>query len=312
MSTGDVKLSTLRTGDKSPGADKITVRLHEACWEQIGEQAKNLFQACLQLGNFPTMFRVAEVILLPQPGRELASAKGWRPTSLLSCIGKGLERLVAKRMAWLAIEHRVVPQQLFGALPGRSAVDLVACVIHDAEAAMRYNKVTAMVTLDVQGAFDAVLHKQLIHRMWNQGWPRLLCLWIESFLTQRRIRVQHRDGTTRDKVAECGVPQGSPLSPLLFLLYIEILMRDGNKNTKFGYADDITLLSIGSTAAEAVAEAQKEVHKLVQLASENQIDFDPAKSERLLVGDAPRKKLNTAGLAVQIQDNSKDPSLYVR
>lgn len=64
-------------------------------------------------------------------------------------------------MEWLLIEHRVVPQQLFGALLGCSAVDLVSCIIHDTEAAMRNNKVTAMVTLDVHGALDAVLHKRL-------------------------------------------------------------------------------------------------------------------------------------------------------
>ena len=185
----DVTANTLSTGDKSPGSDRITVRLLRACWEAIGEHVRCLFQTCLEHGYFPSAFRVAEVILLPKLARDLSTAKGWRPISLLSCLGKGLERLVAKRMAWLAIKHRVVPQQLFGALPGRSAVDLVSCVIHDAEAAMRNNKVTAMVTLDVQGTFDAVLHNRLLHRMRNQGWTSSLCQWVESFLTPRSIRV---------------------------------------------------------------------------------------------------------------------------
>lgn len=147
---------------------------------------------------------------------------------------------------WLAIKYQVVPQQLFGALPGRSAVDLVSCVIHDAEAAMRNIKVMAMVTLDVQGAFDAVLHKRLLRRMREQGWPKTLCRWVESFLTTRKIRVRHHDGTTEDKVVECGVPQGSPLSPLLFLLYIVVLVQDEGKNNRFGYADDISILAVGS------------------------------------------------------------------
>ncbi|KAI0991065.1 hypothetical protein K3495_g17122 [Podosphaera aphanis] len=145
---------------------------------------------------------------------------------------------------------------------------------------MRNSKVTAMVTLDVQGAFDAVLHKRLLHWMRNQGWPRSLCRWVESFLTRRRIRVRHQDGMTRDKVVECGVPQGSPISPLLFLLYIAILIQEGNKDNKFGYADDIAVLGRGSTAAEAVANAQAEVERLIQLANEHEIYFDPAKSCR--------------------------------
>ena len=158
------------------------------------------------MSHFPTDFRVAEVVILPKTGQDPATTKRWRPISLPPCLGKGLEQLVAKRMAWLAIEHRAVPQQLFSALPGRSAIDLVSCVIHDAEATMRKSKVMAMATLDVQGAFDAVLHKRLLYRMREQGWSINLCQWIESFLYQRRIRVRHQNGTTQDKLMECGVP----------------------------------------------------------------------------------------------------------
>nr|CCA28121.1 hypothetical protein SS1G_12417 [Albugo laibachii Nc14] len=169
---------------------------------------------------------------------------------------------------------------------------------------MRNNKVMAMVTLDVQGAFDAVLHEQ--------GWPKILCQWVESFLTTRRIRVRHHDGTTRDKVLECGVPQGSPLSPLLFLLYIAVLVQDEGKNNRFGYADDISILVVGSTASEAVAAAQEEVNKLVHLANENMIDFDPAKSELLVIGGGPKKKLDTSGLSIQVGGHSINPSPCVR
>ena len=127
---------------------------------------------------------------------------------ILSCLGKGLERLVAKQMAWLAIEHRAVPQQLFGALPGQSVVDLVSCFIHDAEAVMRKGKAMAMATPDVQGAFDAVPHKYLLYQMREQGWHIKICRWIEYLLSQRRIRVRHQNGTNQDRVMECGVPQG--------------------------------------------------------------------------------------------------------
>ena len=190
VSLEDVTAATIGSKETAPGFDKITVRLLKACWKTIGTFIRDLFQACLNLEYFPTPFKVAEVVLLPKPGRDLTSSKGWRPISLLSCLGKGLERLVAKRISWLAIQHKAVPPQLFGALPRCSVVDLVSCVIHDAEAAMRSNKVTAIVTLDIQGAFDAVLQNQLLARIQSQGWPSFLCRWDKSYLTQRRVLVR--------------------------------------------------------------------------------------------------------------------------
>ncbi|KAI0995739.1 hypothetical protein K3495_g12440 [Podosphaera aphanis] len=194
-------------------------------------------------------------------------------------------------MTQLAIEHHVVPQQLFGALPGRSAVDLVSCVVHDAEAARRCNRITALVTLDVQGAFDGVLHNHLLMQMRGQGWPLALCRWIESFLRQRRVKIRYKDGVTEDKVMDCDVTQGSLLSPLLSPLYISILIQKGSPNSRFGYADDIAIIRIGKDPGEAIAAAQHEVDRLAELAAEHKIDFDPAKSELLVIGGGLRKKI---------------------
>ena len=148
--------------------------------------------------------------------------------------------------------------------------------------------------------------------MRNQGWPRLLCRWVESFLTRRRIRVRHQDGITRDKVVECRVPQASPLSPLLFLLYISILFKNWSEVNKFGYADDIAILTIGSTAAEAVENSQAEVEKLLRVANEHEILFDPSKSDLVIIGGGPKKNLDTADLAIQIQGNEIIPFPHIK
>lgn len=308
----DVTAATIGCKETAPGHDKITVRLLKACWRTIGSHIRDLFQACLDLEYFPTPFKVAEVVLLPKTGRDLTSPKGWRPISLLSSLGKGLERLVAKRMSWLAIKYKVVHPQLFGALPGRSAVDLVSCVIHDAEAAMRSNKVTAIVTLDIQGAFDAVLHNRLLSRMRGQGWPLSLCRWVESFLSQRKVMVRYKEGVTDEKLVECGVPQGSPLSPLLFMLYISTLFEDGSFNCRFGYADDISVVRVGKNPREAVEAAQEEVDRITQLALTHKIQFDASKSELLIIGGGPKKKLDTSDLTVRIGDQLITPSPKIR
>ena len=126
-----MRACTVGSGNTSPGADGISVELLAACWNTLGLRATHLFRACLRLGYHPACFKLAEVVFLPKNGRDPSSVKGWRPIALLSCLGKGLERLLAKRMSHLAVTWEIVGRQQFGALPKRSAIDLVSCVVHD-------------------------------------------------------------------------------------------------------------------------------------------------------------------------------------
>ena len=130
-----------------------------------------------------------------------------------------------------------MPQQLLGALFGRSANILVSCAIHDAEHAMKRQKKAVLVTLDVKGPFDAVIHGRLLQRMKRMGWPDASIYWIKSFLRGRSTHVRHEDGVTDPIHLECGLPQGSPLFSILFLLYMAEVV--GGSSWRFGYADDV-------------------------------------------------------------------------
>ena len=88
--------------------------------------------------------------MLPKVGKKnRTSVCSWRPIALLSCISKGLERIIARRIAWTALTHSVLSPQHGGALPKRSAMDLVACFTHDVETAFAAGNEITMVTMDV-------------------------------------------------------------------------------------------------------------------------------------------------------------------
>ncbi|KAI1004647.1 hypothetical protein K3495_g3568 [Podosphaera aphanis] len=91
-------------------------------------------------------------------------------------------------MSTLAITAGVVAHQQFGALPKRSASDLVSCVVRDIEEARTQKCTSTLVTLDVQGAFDAVLHNRLLVRMQKQGLPEPIFQWTVSFLQDRKVQ----------------------------------------------------------------------------------------------------------------------------
>src|SRR5204863_8353035 len=164
--------------------------------------------------------------------------------------------------------------------PKRSAMDLVASFTHDAEAAMAMGHEVTMVTMDVQGAFDALLVRHLLKRMTKQGWPLPLLRLVNSFLTNRQVRVRLEKSTMTDHNVACGTPQGSPLSPILYMLYLaELLTWD--TSLRFGYADNICLYRATNSLNDNVTLLARDIRDIMAWGAENKIFFAPEKLEMI-------------------------------
>ena len=178
----------------------------------------------------------------------------------------------------------MLPSQQFGALPLHSATDLVTAAVHDIEEAWTQGKIASILTLNVQGAFDSVLPGRLIHRLQEQRWPHNIQKWVASFLTDRSATLK-LDGTMSDPLLlSCGLPQGSPASPVLFMLYIEPLFRIGpleRHKSRFGYADDLCLLATSHSFSTNCDILENDYTELATWASSEGLTFDSGKSELL-------------------------------
>ncbi|CVL08167.1 uncharacterized protein FMAN_14180 [Fusarium mangiferae] len=166
--------------------------------------------------------------MIAKPGRrDLTSPRAWRPVSLLSCLSKGLERLIARRLAWTAVHFIILHPQQAAAPPKRSATDLVTALMHDIEEAFARKKLVTLVTMDIQGAFDTVMRNRLVLRFREQCWPDHLARWVESFMMERSARIRYQNTTTPLSPLWCGLHYGSPIFSILFLLYTEPTYRLG-------------------------------------------------------------------------------------
>ena len=203
----EVCKAVLNVRNTSPREDEITTEVLQIGWTLIKTLVISLFQACLKIGHHPACFRTAILAMLSKPNKpDRTSPRAYRPIALLSVLGKGLERLVARRMSWIAVRYKVLSKQQFGALPLRSAVDLTTCLTHDVETALNSNYTASLLTLDVKGAFDGVLPGRLIRRLREQGWPDCLVRWISAFATNRSARIR-LDGSTSPTIhIKCGLP----------------------------------------------------------------------------------------------------------
>ncbi|KAI1001300.1 hypothetical protein K3495_g6896 [Podosphaera aphanis] len=161
--------SILKAGNTAPGDDEISTAILRIAWSLIGECVYSLFDRCFSHDHHPICIRQAVLIMLQKLNKtDLSSPRSYRPIALLSVLGEGLERLNAKRIAWIAVRNKITTTQQFGALPGRSAIDLTTCLTHVVERALSEERTASMLTLDVKGAFDAVLGR-IVRRMREQG-----------------------------------------------------------------------------------------------------------------------------------------------
>lgn len=132
---------------------------------------------------------MSEIALLSKPGSNLSTSNEYQLIALLWCQGKGLERLVSKRVVYTLLCNQVVPQELVVALPGRSANDLLACVVNDVEHTLSMRQEEYFVALDIQGAYDTILFERLFKRMKEIGQSSSGIEWTKSLLKSRSARI---------------------------------------------------------------------------------------------------------------------------
>ncbi|RAL64350.1 hypothetical protein DID88_001826 [Monilinia fructigena] len=296
ISFEEMEKSMIGVSSTSLEADRIIIQLLKACWQHIKAFIRDFFQKCLELLYFLSEWKLAKMVILPKIGKkDRSSVRSWRPIALLSCIGKGLERLVARRISWAAIHYGVISPQHGGALPKRSAVDLVASFVYDVESAFAQGKEVTLVTLDVQGAFDALLPRRLLERMRKQGWPMKLLRLIGSFLADRKVMVRLEGTYTAESKTQCGTPQGSPLSPILYVLYLaELLNQD--RSLRFGYAEDIDIYRASKSVESNVTMLKRDVRQVMRWGAENKVAFAPEKLEMIHLS----RKRNTNAPSIRV------------
>lgn len=278
ISQEEARRSVCQTKSSTPGIDEIPVAVLTEVWPYMGNRITALFQSCVRAQVHPTAFKQAEVVILPKPGkRDRALPKSYRPIALLSCLGKGLERLQARRIAYLALQTRILAEDQCGAISKRSATDLTTALASDVEEAWADKKVAGVVTVDVKGAFDGILHGRLARRLLEQGWPPEVVGWVRSFCAGRQARIRLDGYTSAPFPLQCGLPQGSPVSPILFLLYMAPLIR--LTGGRFGYADDAAILKTASSMEGCHRALQDAVDLTLRWGLENGVRFDLLKTE---------------------------------
>lgn len=202
-------------------------------------------------------------ILLPflKPGKDPTSTKSYRPITLLPTLGKILEKLVNQRLYRFAESRNLFGACQSGFRVGRSATDNLLRLDNAIRESLVSRGVTLVVYLDIQAAFDSIVHERLISRLIESGVTGHMLGWIMDFLSGRSFKVFVDGEFSRSHDLFLGVPQGSILSPILFIILLGCLHLLSRVKLAL-YADDMALFISADTLAEATTLMQEALNKV--------------------------------------------------
>ena len=216
---------------------------------KLAEAVVQLANACWALGHFPDRFKEARTVVLRKPGKPSYSDPGARrPIALLNTIGKLIESLIVKRLSQATEEYKLRPEIQMGARPGRSTETALELLIAQVRTIWGSGKfVASLLSLDISGAFDTVNPTRLLDTLRKKGFPGWIVRWIRAFMTNRKIILVTQGHETTAFLVFAGVPQGSPLSPILFLFYnselLELCQRPKKSLSAINFANNINMLT---------------------------------------------------------------------
>lgn len=223
---------------KGPGLDSIPPLFFRSTSASICKPLHVLFNKCLSEGICPTQWKAARIIPIHKGGAK-ADVANFRPISISNVLVKIFERLIRDHL-YPFLHSSVMPQQ-HGFVRGRSTVTNLMVYTNDLFRNMDDNEQTDSVYTDFSKAFDVVDHKILLDKIAFNGIRGNLWRWFKSYVTNRTQKVVINGYESETVTVTSGVPQGSILGPLLFILFINDIKNCFKHSHFLCYADDLKI-----------------------------------------------------------------------
>ena len=198
---------------------------------------------------------------------------------LLKTLSKILERIVASRLSLLARSVGLLHPNQTGSLAGISTFDATATLTHEVRLSQRLGLKSSSLFLDLKGGFDNVDLPQFTAMLRSKGIYRYLVSWIDSFLTKRKCLLLFRGSPRIFSQVDVGTPQGSPISPLLFVIYVSSLHPPIHKGIILSYVDDFVVTLASSSHRRNIQLLQSNYWSLCRKAAPKGLSFSVPKTE---------------------------------
>ena len=240
----------------------------------------DLFIFSLSSGKVPSIWKEANVTPIFKKD-DPSIISNYRPISLLSTTGKVLEKIVHKNLFNFIRDHEILTTLQSGFIPGDSTVNQLVDIYNTFCKALDEEKEVRAIFCDVSKEFDRVWHKGLLYKLQTIGISGLLLAWFNDYLDNRRQRVVLPGAVSDWTSLKAGVPQGSILGPLLFLVYMKDIVEDIHSTIRL-FVDDTSLYIIMEDPLRAADQLNSDLAKIHLWATKWLVSFNPSKSKSII------------------------------
>ena len=237
----------------------------KTCSSELNFHVYNLFQSILHNGIYPEEWKIAKITPVFKSGKN-QDVRCYRPIRLLSKLSLSFERVIFKKM-YKFIAPKLSTRQ-FGFLKGRSTITQLLLFLAEAYYVNDKNNELYPFNLDFAKAFDTVPHHLILTKLRHFGIGGTLLKLIHSYLIERKQFAEINGTSSILRVIISGVPQGSILGPLLFLVFIDNLPNSCSESLMFLFADDCKSITSDLPALE------RDFHSCLRWAQENLMTFN--------------------------------------
>jgi len=269
---------------KSSELRSLPVFFFKICSEVICPVIAELFNLSLISGTFPNCLKTARVVPIFKSG-DSKFPGNYRPISTLSVMSKIFEKLMQKQLSHFINSNNILSPVQFGFVRNSSTSDAILEFLDNICNSLEKKHSVMAVFLDFSKAFDTVQHDILLQKLDFLGIRGITLKWFESYLVSRLQYVSVGDSRSTLSTVSSGVPQGSILGPLLFLLYINDMSRCTEGLKFIHFADDTTVFRSGACVDDLAAEINTELRKIERWLCVNRLSLNVKKTSYMLISD---------------------------
>lgn len=279
ITSEEAQAAIFKPRNTSPGIDGLQNIVLKLGWESIKGLVTVIFNMSLEWGCVPTEFKRTRLCAVPKGGkRDKSNPRSYRLIALLPTLAKGLERIIARRLAFEAVEQTIIPPNYLSAVPKRATTDLLLHLTDELECQVnRQKRIGTMMTYDIKGAFDSVGPNRMVQRLIEQRWPVKVCRWVQAFLKDRQADMTLDGQIGGVRTIGGALPQGSPISSILFQLFMSPLYHLSPRRR--GYADDGVITVYSDNFVQNILQAKQELIAVHRWCQQNGLELDLGKSE---------------------------------